>query len=75
MSDCEKRSARSGNILAPLAAYSASGYPASAPASAFNHDFKSGFRQSGITPGTNATRRSPGKCFARNTNDHKASSE
>src|SRR5271157_5937609 len=61
MSAVRKTSARSAMILAPLLTYSVSGYPASTPAAASNTTSRPTFARLGITAGTSATRRSPGK--------------
>src|SRR6202166_3716096 len=52
--------ARSAMIFAPLAAYSASGKPAAAPAPASTITSRPAFARLGMTAGTSATRRSPG---------------
>ena len=52
--------ARSATIVAPFAAYSASGKAASVPAPASTITAKPAFTRLGMTAGTSATRRSPG---------------
>src|SRR5579864_971559 len=47
-------------IFAPLAAYSASGKPAAAPAPASTINSRPALARLGMTMGTSATRRSPG---------------
>src|SRR5690349_4651989 len=60
MSAAANNCARSTMIFAPLAAYSASGKPAAAPAPASTMTSIPALTRLGMTMGTSATRRSPG---------------
>src|SRR5579872_4970026 len=61
MSAVLKTSPRLARTSAPLSTYAASGYPASTPAPASITTSRPAFARLGTTPGTRATRRSPGK--------------